>query len=166
MVPAVPVGRLWETGWLPGAREPLPDSEPVHSPLTGGLATIGDMEPKEMNPQQPTTPPPAGPPTAPPAGATTKRSWRERSFGLRPVIGVGVAGLLLGALAGAGIGVAVADDDGPQRPPAGPAQGDFRGPGAGQHGHPGHPGHPGMPDAGPDDGELPELPDEQQSQDG
>ncbi|WP_166133849.1 hypothetical protein [Nocardioides ochotonae] len=151
------------------------------------------MDPKEMNPQnpspqnpspQPSTPPPAGPPTA--AGPAPQKSWRERSFGLRPVIGVGVAGLLLGALAGAGIGIAAADDDGPQSPPAGPAQGDWSRPGGdengehggyGHHDHPGMPGdHPGMPDDGrtdgqdlptpPDGQDRPDLPDDQDSQEG
>ncbi len=181
---------------IAGAEETLPDSEPPHSRLTGRLASIVDMDPKEMNPQnpspqnpspQPSTPPPAGPPTA--AGQAPQKSWRERSFGLRPVIGVGVAGLLLGALAGAGVGIAVADDDGPQSPPAGPAQGDWSRPGGdeygehgqyggyGHHDHPGQPGdHPGMPDDGrtdgqdlptpPDGQDRPDLPDDQDSQEG
>ncbi|TIC84820.1 hypothetical protein E8D34_13975 [Nocardioides sp. GY 10113] len=69
----------------------------------------------------------AGPP--PPPAAPAPPRLRDRVFRLRSLVGVGVAGVILGAGGGAAVTYAVADDDGrPERGVGGPAFGD-RGPG-------------------------------------
>lgn len=79
----------------------------------------------------------------PAAGPTpTKVRWRERAFGLRSMLAVTLAGLVVGAGAGVGTTLLATDghDDGPgrhwmdRRPGPG---GDFPGPGGGRDGGPG-----------------------------
>lgn len=82
---------------------------------------------------------PAGP--LPAAGPVpTKVRWRERAFGLRAVIAVGLAGLVVGAGAGVGTTLLADDDhaDGPGRHwmDQGPGRGGFPG-GPGRDGGPG-----------------------------
>jgi hypothetical protein len=83
---------------------------------------------------QPTTPPP--PPLASEPAAVPKQRWRDRAFTLRSLLAVGVAGVVLGAGAGAGTALVAGHDDGPDRAGRpewrqGPADGRFPGGGMG-----------------------------------
>lgn len=100
--------------------EPTPDPTPDPAP---DLAA------------QPSTPPPP-PPASEPAAAVPKQRWRDRAFTLRSLLAVGVAGVVLGAGAGAGTALVAGHDDGPDRAGRpewrqGPADGRFPGGGMG-----------------------------------
>ncbi|UUW89077.1 hypothetical protein [Pimelobacter simplex] len=78
----------------------------------------------------PLGPPPAGPPPV------LKQRWRDRAFTLRSLLAVGVAGVVLGAGAGAGTALVAGHDDGPDRSGRpewmqGPGSGRFPGGGGG-----------------------------------
>jgi hypothetical protein len=80
--------------------DPTPDVTPAPAPDTADV-------------QQPADVPPT-PPAAPPGPAPVlKTRWRDRAFNLRAMVAVGLAGLVLGAGAGAGTALVAGHDDGP-----------------------------------------------------
>lgn len=90
-------------------------------------------EPAAAAEAAPLGPPPAGPP---PAAPVLKQRWRDRAFTLRSLLAVGVAGVVLGAGAGAGTALVAGHDDGPDRSGRpewrqGPGEGRFPGGGTG-----------------------------------
>lgn len=98
---------------------------------------------------------PAASEPAPPAPEQPKTRLRDRAFGLRSLIAVGVAALLLGGAGGAAIGVATGGGDDVRREPG---RMQFRdGDGRPPHGGPGMPQDGGVPPTtAPDDGTQPD----------
>ena len=115
-------------------------------------------EPPTERPAEPPTAPPtqpaevAAPPDVPPAPTAAappapvlKTRWRDRAFNLRAMVAVGLAGLVLGAGAGAGTALVAGHDDGPDfrhQRMGGPGQGGF--PGWGGRDGQGGPPNPGQ----------------------
>lgn len=111
---------------------------------------------------QPADQPAARPAADPPAAATfdapapvARDRWRDRTFRMRSIAAVAVAGLIIGAAGGAVTTALVSDDD--------RGRGEHR---IGQQMQPGMPMAPGggrqrfgMPGEGGQDSELPELPE-------
>jgi hypothetical protein len=112
----------------------------------------------------PVEPAPAEPAPAEPVAAPKER-WRDRTFRMRSIAAVAVAGVILGAAGGAATTALVSGDGhgdrderfriGQQMPPGMP----MIPPGGRQR-------FPGMPGDGTEDGELPELPVPPGSEDG
>ncbi|MFB9763620.1 hypothetical protein ACFFOS_04410 [Nocardioides kongjuensis] len=78
--------------------DPTPDPTPAPEPV-----------PATADVQRPPDVPPAPPAPAP----VLKTRWRDRAFNLRAMVAVGLAGLVLGAGAGAGTALVAGHDDGP-----------------------------------------------------
>ena len=121
-----------------------PTPEPTPAPADPGYdpsvhaETAGTPQPPDVPPG-----PPAAPPSAPPA-PVLKTRWRDRAFDLRAMVAVGLAGLVLGAGAGAGTALVAGHDDRPDfrhQRMGGPGEGGFPGWG-GRHGQDGPP--PGL----------------------
>ena len=114
----------------------MPRSQPPHSPDSLRTAREGIIVPMSD----------PIPDAEPPAPVPARTPWRERVLGLRGVLAVSAASLIMGGLGGAAITSLVDDDrDGP---------GDRR---EGRHDRPhggwgGGPGHPGGPPGGPNQG--------------
>src|SRR4051812_41286671 len=130
-------------GTIPGMRAPQPTPAQPEPPA----------EPAEPAAATPPPPPPAGPP---PAAPVQRTRLRDLVFGIRSLIAVAVAGVIVGGLAGFAIHAATDDDhrdgrmgrfgpgfgpggafrDGraPGGFPGGPGQGQNGGPGQGQNG--------------------------------
>src|SRR3954451_21541778 len=139
---------------------PVP-SEAIHRSSTAIRGTILVMSDTQPTPAQPepaanrpaepvaATPPPPPPPGPPAAPVAQRTRLRDLAFGLRSLIAVGVAGVILGGLAGFGIHAATDDDRRDGRmgrsgpwfgPPGGFGQGPRRFPDVGQGQAPGGPG--------------------------
>src|SRR5262245_5744008 len=134
---------------------------------------MSDTQPTAAQPEPPAPPPPSptGPPGPPPAWtpaspAPPRPRLRDRVFGLRSLIAVGVAGVILGGLAGFAIHAATDDDRRDGRmgrfgPGFGPRGGFGQGPGrfpdGGQGQFPGGPGQQG-PGQFPTQGSTPSPP--------
>jgi len=123
--------------------------------------TPAQREPAANRPAEPVaaTPPPPPPPGPPAAPVAQRTRLRDLAFGLRSLIAVAVAGVIVGGLAGFGIHAATDDDHRDGRmggfgPGFGPGRG--FGDGAGHHGFPGGgtPGGPGQ-NGGPGTQHLP-----------
>lgn len=99
-------------------------------------------------PAAPTQPVPAAGPVP------TKLRWRERAFGLRAVLAVALAGLIVGAGAGVGTTLLVDDDHGD-----GPGRHWMDGPGRGGFPGPGGPGRGDRPDFAPPGQQQDQQPD-------
>ena len=110
--------------------------------------TAAQPDPPEEQPVQPTEPP-----AAPVAAAAPRTRLRDLVFGLRSLVAVALAGVILGGLAGFALNAATGGDDhrdGQMGRFGGP--GGFRGgPDGGFQGGPGQmgPGGPGFPNGGP-----------------
>src|SRR3954453_4157667 len=139
---------------------PVP-SEAIHRSSTAIRGTILVMSDPQPTPAQPepaanrpaepvaATPPPPPPPGPPAAPVAQRTRLRDLAFGLRSLLAVAVAGVIVGGLAGFGIHAATDDDHRDGRmggfgPGFGPGRG--FGDGAGHHGFPGGgtPGGPGQ----------------------
>lgn len=104
----------------------------------GGMSQHDDPTPDPTPDPVDGPPAPVDLPPAPPAPAPVlKTRWRDRAFTLRAMVAVGLAGLVLGAGAGAGTALVANQDDGP----------DFR------HQRMGGPGEGGFPGWGGRDGQ-------------
>ena len=114
------------------------------------VSTMSDTEPTAEQPEQPAQPPD---PTPVPAGPRL----RDRVFGLRSVVMVALAGVILGGLGGFGIHAATHGDDRDGR--FGPGGGFQNGPGGrgGPGGFPQGPGQQGPGQMGPG-GQAPQAP--------
>ena len=122
----------------------LETSDPTHRSGTGRRATVGTMSETEPTAEQP-VPQPTGP-----AARLRRRGTRlrDRVFGLRSVVAVALAGVVLGGLGGFGIHAATDGDGRDGR------MGRF-GPGGGFQDGPGGRGGPGGFPQGPGQGQGP-----------
>lgn len=110
-------------------------------------------EPTPEPTTEPTTGVPPAPLEPPPPAPVLKTRWRDRVFRLRAVVAVGLAGLVLGAGAGAGTALVAGHDNGPDfrhQRMGGPGERDF----------PGWGGR-GRQDGPPDLGQVPPGPSQQ-----
>jgi hypothetical protein len=114
------------------------------------------MSDHEPTAEQPPAEPEPAQVTAPAAVAPVRPSLKDRVFGLRALVAVGLAGVILGGLAGFGINAATGGDDRDGRMGRpGPGQG-WGQPGQ-QPGQPGQqPGQPGQLPAPPQGSEVPQ----------
>ncbi len=110
-----------------------PDQQPDQHAAPADPAGQDAASPTEPAPVAPTVPPPGPPAPAAPVPAAAppppRSRWRDRLFSFRAMLAVTLAGLVLGAGAGAGTALVAAHADGP----------DFR------HQRMGGPGQDGFP---------------------
>lgn len=98
-------------------------SSTAHRSRTGAASTVSGMneasgpdQTPSPTPAQPTDPPPPTTPVESPPPAAVRTRLRDRAFRLRSVAAVGIAALLIGGTAGAGVTALVVDHDDRERP--------------------------------------------------
>jgi hypothetical protein len=142
----------------PGEPSGQSEEQPAGQPTEPIAATPPSMPP---SPPPPTVAAPTAAPTAAPAAPALQRvRLRDQAFGIRSLVAVAVAGVIVGGLAGFGIHAATDDDHRDSRmgrfgPGFGPGGGFREGRGPGGFPGGGFPGGPGQGQGGPGTQQFP-----------